>query len=531
MGSPYTYTTIAKDAAAADAALCAYASLFGDVERRLFVEIKKGGDPVKLKPQLCREHGITARQYNAIRIQLEGKIDAVKAQRKGLIEQMKGRIKKAGQVLKKLFKPPKRRGLPETPAQEQARLQKRHQKKRRFKALEGKLERLEADDKAGVVSIAFGGLKRFCAQFNLAANGYDDHAQWQADWRAARSSQFFVLGSADETAGCQGCVATVNEEDESLDLRVRLPDAVLQDPSIDRVAGKYVILKGVRFAYGHENVLHALQCSKQSSDAEEIKGHGVALSWRFIRGAKHGQPVWYVHVTVDVDAPQIVTLRAAGAIGADYNADHLGVAEVDRSGNLTDHERIDTFLSCKTSGQRAAILGDAVKHLVARAIRAAKPIVIEKLDFSARKAQLEDVDRRRARMLSALAYRQFDRLLKGACFRAGVEVVEVNPAYTSVIGAINYAQIYGISVHQASAYAIARRGLNMSETPRASVMRKGAHVPTRNGGHVTCFLPADRKQHLWQLWARASRSLRATLTAYYRSGLHKLDPPPLLPDG
>jgi len=232
MGSLYTYKTIAKDAAAADAALCAYASLFGDVERRLFVEIKKGGDLTKLKPELCREHGLTSRQFNAVRFQLEGKIDAVKAQRKGLIEQMKGRIKKAGQVLKKLLKPPKRGGLPETPAEKQTRLQKHHEKKRRSVALEGRLERLEADHKAGVVSIAFGGLKRFCAQFNLAANGYEDHTQWQAGWRAARCSQFFVLGSGDETAGCQGCVATVNDDDESLDLRVRLPDAVLQDPSI-----------------------------------------------------------------------------------------------------------------------------------------------------------------------------------------------------------------------------------------------------------------------------------------------------------
>jgi hypothetical protein len=54
-----------------------------------------------------------------------------------------------------------------------------------------------------------------------------------------------------------------------------------------------------------------------------------------------------------------------------------------------------------------------------------------------------------------------------ACFRAGVEVVQVvkmvkmvkvNPAYTSVIGAVNYARSKGISTHPGAAYAIARRG-------------------------------------------------------------------------
>jgi IS605 OrfB family transposase len=493
MGSPFTYQTLAQCSAAADAALCAYAKLFGEVERELFVTIAKGGDVDKLKPELCRKHGISARQYNAARFQVEGKIDAVKAQRKGLIEELKGRVKKAVQVVKKLFNPPKRVRMSETPAQKQTRLEKHHHKKRRLEALERRLEKLKADEEAGIVRMAFGSRKLFNAQFDLDANAYENHEQWQAQWRAARSSQFLVLGSKDETAGCLGCVATVNE-DQSLDLRVRLPEAVLQDPSIERVNGKYVILKGIRFAYGHENVLQALQRSRQSCDDGATKGHGVALTWRIIRGDKHGQPLWYTHVTVDVAAPPIETRREAGAVGVDFNQDHLAVAEVDRSGNLASHQRIDTYLSGKSSNQRAAILGDAVKEVVARALAAGKPIVIEKLDFSAKKARLEDVDHRRAAMLSALAYREFDQLIKGACFRAGVEVLEVNPAYTSVIGAINHARIFGISKHQAAAYVIARRGLNMSETPRASVMREGARVPAPNGGHVTFFLPEDSKE-------------------------------------
>jgi hypothetical protein len=77
---------------------------------------------------------------------------------------------------------------------------------------------MEADHQAGNVPIAFGSRKLFHAQFELEAKGYASHE----DWRAARSGQCFVLGSKDETAGCQGCVATSNE-DLSLDLRVRLP--------------------------------------------------------------------------------------------------------------------------------------------------------------------------------------------------------------------------------------------------------------------------------------------------------------------
>jgi IS605 OrfB family transposase len=518
---------------AADAALGAYAKLFGEVERHLFAAIAAGGDAEKLKPEFCRQHGITARQYNAIYVQLRGRIDSIKGRRRGLIEEQTRRIEKARKVVKELSRPPKvKRGTPpETPADRKAREAKLHQKTRRLAALEPKLASQKADEVNGVIRIAFGSRDLFHAQFDLLANGYGNHQQWQQDWRAARSRQIFVLGSKDETAGCQGCVATVNE-DESLDLRVRLPDALIGDASIEKQEGKYVILRGLRFSYGHENVLKALQASRWVREGERSTRTGVALSWRFLREVKDGKPLWYVHVSVDVTPPAIVTRRQAGAVGVDFNADHLAVAEVDRFRNVIDHERINTYLDYKSSEQREAILGDAVKQVVARAVAAGKPVVVEKLDFSAKKAQLEDLSPRRARALSALAYGQFDRLLKGACFRAGVEVIEVNPAYTSVIGAINHAQLRGISIHLGAACAIARRGLektsNQAEAPRASVMRDGALVPTRNGDHVTLPVPARiRGKHVWTQWAGAKRRLCATLEEYDRCGKGNLDPPPL----
>ena len=52
-----------------------------------------------------------------------------------------------------------------------------------------------------------------------------------------------------------------------------------------------------------------------------------------------------------------------------------------------------------------------------------------------------------------------------AAFRAGVEVLEVHPAYTSTIGAVNHAARFGISIHQGAAIAIARRSLGLSERP------------------------------------------------------------------
>ena len=54
-------------------------------------------------------------------------------------------------------------------------------------------------------------------------------------------------------------------------------------------------------------------------------------------------------------------------------------------------------------------------------------------------------------MISSFAYRLVGTSVKSACFRAGVESIEVNPAYTSVTGAVNHARRRGIPVHQGAA--------------------------------------------------------------------------------
>jgi hypothetical protein len=150
--------------------------------------------------------------------------------------------------------------------------------------------------------------------------------------------------------------------------------------------------------------------------------------------------------------------------------------------------------------------------------------VIEQLNFQKKKAELESVDPRQARMISSFACNKVGSGIKAACFRAGVEVIEVNPAYTPAIGAVEHAQQRGISVHMGAAFAIARRGSGLSERP---TKRKVA-TPVRNGVHVTIDLPArNRSKHVWSFWANVRTRLKAAHKEHYRSGAHK-DAPPLL---
>ena len=140
----------------------------------------------------------------------------------------------------------------------------------------------------------------------------------------------------------------------------------------------------------------------------------------------------------------------------------------------------------------------------------------EKLELLKRKAEIKKGLQSYNRSLSSFAYSYIQQTIRTACYRAGIEVIPINPAYTSTIGAINFSQRLGISIHQGAALAIARRGLGFSERPAD---REVGILPTPNGGHVTFFLPErNRKKHVWSLWAGVNSRLKVAHAAHIRSG-------------
>ena len=74
----FTYQTRVSVTPEQDNMLREYALRFGRVERTLFGEMQKGADANRLKSEYLVRFAITARQFNAVRIQLQGKIDAIR---------------------------------------------------------------------------------------------------------------------------------------------------------------------------------------------------------------------------------------------------------------------------------------------------------------------------------------------------------------------------------------------------------------------------------------------------------------------
>ncbi len=468
-----------------DAALGAYADLYGQAERALFADMAAGCNPAALKSSYLIRFGLTARQFNAIAINLKGKIASIKERRTGLIDEAKARIKKAEQVITKLDQ--HIRNSKDT--DQRRRLSaKRHQKQRRLAKQQARLAQMEADHANGTVRLCFGGRKRFHAQFNLEANGYDSHEAWREDWQRARASQFSVIGSKGETAGCQGCVIEPVGE-QRFALRLRLPHAQCQDGE------KYRRLE-LDLAYGAETIHAALEA-------------GQAISYRFQRDAKG----WRVFLTTLAKPVQQTSSPLLGAIGIDLNADHLALCETDRHGNPIASATVPLCTYGLDRHQTQAAIGEAIKAVMAFADGKDKPLAIEQLDFANKKAALEEDGPGYARMLSALAYTQIIATLKARAHDAGLEVITRNPAYTSVIGRAKFAERYGLGAHHAAALVIARRALNLSERPNRHA-RTARALPVRN-----------RARHVWSFWSQVVREQRRMQRAGGRSSDRSRSPP------
>lgn len=463
--------------------------LYGRINRSLFKDSIRSGKPTVLfKNEYLRRYGITARQFNAIRYDLEGNIRSAVEVMKQRINNQEDRIKSVKKWIKskeariRKLKGRSNAAAPQNSASMDALRFAIHHKKRKLHALLEKLAKLKADMSNGKVHLCFGSKALFLKQFNLSENGYRSHNEWLLDWKKARGSQAFCLGSKDETGGNQTCTLYADGL-----LRIRVPDR------LHAKHGKFIMVPDVKFPYGQERVDQALQ-------------DGRAITHRFVKGDKG----WYLHTSVDIPKRQSVTFKPTdiGCIGVDVNEKEIAVAETDRFGNLVWSKSYPACVKDRSSDQTEAVYGDICAEVVLRSTVMGKPIAHETLDFRKKKVALKEQGIPYARMLSSFAYSAFLTFLDRRAFRQGVDVFSDNPAFTSVIGKMNFMSRYGITPHEAAALAIARRIQGYSESPDPA--RTASPLPARNRG-----------EHVWKYWRRLkdSGACRFHHTLYKRRSL------------
>jgi len=494
------------------------------VEHKMYAAIAAGKDCEKsFKTDFSTKHNLTSRQFNSMMVEIKGKISGVRECLSENILQIEARLKtlkgavsdldrtikagvdSKGRALGKLRLAKKRRNL--------------HEKKRKIGRIRFKIAAMQARVEANVPGICFGTRDLFMKQFKDGVN----IADWRKEWRAARISQFLLVGTGSEETGCASCQATL-ESDGTITLRVRPFNAMLAErdgpagQSIEKMKRRktvtarqsdFLVIRGVDFKHGAQYLKDALARNKTKSPAKDTaKGDRTPLTYRFI---KDERGVWYVHVSLDV--PETATFDAkGGAIGVDFNEDHIAATVVDRHGNFVFCRRFDLNLyglsSLRAKDKIRCVARDVALWAKSRGL----PIVAEDLDFKKKKRSMTAFSAKRSRKLSSLHFAAWGQAIQSRCHKDGVALKLVNPAYSSLIGRVKFAASLGLSVHHSAAMVIARRGMNLSERlPDAPVS-----YPDGVGGHNTLYPVVNTgHRHVWFFWAKVGKTVNAARVARF----------------
>ena len=514
--------------ASVDAVLLKTAGCYNHAKRVLVSRRNHGQSTNKSKA--LTEFGMTGRQYNALKGEVDGLFQSQLSNYERYITEaqikIQNRIRRISEIPNEILNAK----FIERKEDRELALFKLHQEltgcKRRNNRAKHKIEKWQELIKKKKISICFGTKKLFSQQHDLGENNLKDHVEWLELFRHSRDNEFTALGSKDENAGSQTC--TIKRNDDGLfDLRLRLPDAITKD------FGVYVNLSGVAFNYRQEKLISAvesnanratlskgwdknttLQARHQVNLASLIEQHelilsrmksrgdpaekyeaaknsyklkqyrfakftksnalcdfGQAISYRFKRDSKGWRII--ISLTNEVEI-NYVTNKQKGAIGIDLNEHHLAVTEVDERGAIVQTQ--DIYFRKKdyndTSQQTKSGLGFAIRQVMDLSVATGKPVVIENLDFKVAKSKVsKGREKSYNRMISSLVTARFLSIIKLRCAERGIELIKVNAAYSSFIGRLKYNNQVDFNIHQAAAMVIARRGLGFSDRrlPKQSV--------------------------------------------------------------
>jgi IS605 OrfB family transposase len=163
--------------------------------------------------------------------------------------------------------------------------------------------------------------------------------------------------------------------------------------------------------------------------------------------------------------PEVKYTKENGVIAIDTNASpiHLAIAEISKTGELVSYQTISLHhlieLSQNTKDHQEWILAHQIVDL---AIQKGKAIAIENLK-KLKKGNRGDGKATLRKRLHQWNAKKFLQKLKRVAMLKGVEIVEVHPAYTSIIGMLKYAPQLSIDKDIAGAYVIGRRALGFKE--------------------------------------------------------------------
>jgi IS605 OrfB family transposase len=166
----------------------------------------------------------------------------------------------------------------------------------------------------------------------------------------------------------------------------------------------------------------------------------------------------YCHITLEEAVAAVEP--TARYLGVDTNPAGLAATQVQADGNFKRTWWLgDGELTYARTDRRSNRVGELAAQVVDLAMQQQATLVIEDLKF----ADDHEVSAKFHRVSHQFVYRGLLKAIERRALRQGVPIRKVHPAYTSVIGILKYAHQYRLTIHQAAALVIARRGMGLKE--------------------------------------------------------------------
>ena len=213
-----------------------------------------------------------------------------------------------------------------------------------------------------------------------------------------------------------------------------------------------------RFAYGKCYFKYG---GRQLRDVMRDNASPVTVS--IIRRNKR----YYLFVTVAVsyESSAIVTRKEHGVIGIDFNKGFVNICETDEKGNIVNIEKMKYPFG--KAGITNAGLADVISKVSKKAVETGKSIVAEDLSFERKKRKAKKAvtptEKERMKMLHSLPYSRYAQILENITFNRRIELIKVNPAYTSRTAEQKFCNRMKLNIHNGAAYVIARKGMGIKD--------------------------------------------------------------------
>lgn len=258
-----------------------------------------------------------------------------------------------------------------------------------------------------------------------------------------RDCQLSFIGDKVRKAGNQQLQLSYNRRDNQFNIKLRKDIGGFKNER-----GSYVFGK-VHFNH-HKQELISILTNRNSP-----------LFYKIIK--RSGR--YYLHCTFEIqrDENSFVTNSYNGVIGIDFNKGFVTLTETNQFGHMIDTDLIRYRF--KQGSDTQTDLEKVATLVTKRALVTGKDIVIEHLDFKDTKAKTDErMYKKYNDMLNSLAYSKFTSIMENICYRSCVNLIKVNPTWTSWIAKQKYCPKMKLNIHAGASFVIARRGQGYTDT-------------------------------------------------------------------